>query len=102
MRSNLQSVASCSSDRELQEVLLNWAARMKIAIGTGRGLAHLHHACFPPIIHSDIKSSNILLDQNLDPHLSDFGMAKLLEDNPSHVSTIVAGTFGYLAPGNTS
>jgi serine/threonine protein kinase len=83
-------------------VLLNWAARMKIAIGVGRGLAYLHHNCFPPIIHNDIKSSNILLDGNLDPHVSDFGLAKLLEDKASHVSTIVAGTFGYLAPGNTS
>lgn len=59
----------------------------------------MHHDCSPRIIHRDIKSSNILLGENLEPHVSDFGLAKLLEENDTHVTTVVAGTFGYLAPG---
>lgn len=50
-------------------------------------------------MHRDIKSSNILLNENMEPHISDFGLAKLLVDEDAHVTTVVAGTFGYLAPG---
>ncbi|KAL0306154.1 UNVERIFIED_CONTAM: Cold-responsive protein kinase [Sesamum radiatum] len=79
-------------------IYFNWPTRVKICIGVARGLAYLHKEVRPHIIHRDIKASNILLDKDLTPKISDFGLAKLIPPNVTHVSTRVAGTVGYLAP----
>ncbi|CAM8948805.1 unnamed protein product [Rhodiola kirilowii] len=79
-------------------ILFDWTARHKICVGVARGLAFLHEEVRPPIIHRDIKASNILLDKDLTPKISDFGLAKLFPSHLTHVSTRVAGTTGYLAP----
>ncbi|KAG5067915.1 hypothetical protein JHK85_000292 [Glycine max] len=78
--------------------ILDWPKRMKIAIGSARGLAYLHDGCNPKIIHRDIKSANILLDNAYEAQVADFGLARLTDDANTHVSTRVMGTFGYMAP----
>ncbi|KAL7090382.1 hypothetical protein ACP275_12G037600 [Erythranthe tilingii] len=78
--------------------VMAWAMRLRIAIGSAKGLAYLHEDCHPRIIHRDIKTANILLDDNFEAMVADFGLAKLTSDNYTHVSTRVMGTFGYLAP----
>ncbi|CAK7323715.1 unnamed protein product [Dovyalis caffra] len=81
--------------------LLEWKMRYKIAIGTAHGLEYIHYDCDPPILHRDIKPQNILLDSDMEPHISDFGIAKLLDQSSaSSQSVFVAGTIGYIAPEN--
>jgi serine/threonine protein kinase len=65
---------------------------VKICLGIAKGLAYLHEEVHPHIVHRDIKASNILLDKDLNPKISDFGLARLLPPNTTHVSTQVAGT----------
>ncbi|KAJ0252440.1 Protein BRASSINOSTEROID INSENSITIVE 1 [Hirschfeldia incana] len=80
-------------------VKLNWSMRRKIAVGSARGLAFLHHNCIPHIIHRDMKSSNVLLDENLEARVSDFGMARFMSVVDTHLSvSTLAGTPGYVPP----
>ncbi|CAN6357001.1 unnamed protein product [Urochloa humidicola] len=79
-------------------IVLDWRTRVKICIGVANGLTYLHEEVRPPIVHRDIKASNILLDRNLSPKIADFGLAKFFQGNMTHISTRVAGTLGYLAP----
>ena len=75
---------------------LDWGARMKIALGAARGLAYLHEDSSPRVIHRDFKSSNILLEHDFTPKVSDFGLARTaLDEGNKHISTRVMGTFGY-------
>lgn len=78
---------------------LDWDLRYKIALGAAKGIAYLHHDCLPPIIHRDIKSTNILLDENYEAKVSDFGVAKISEASPRGSEfSCFAGTHGYMAP----
>ncbi|XP_051152042.1 probable receptor-like protein kinase At2g42960 [Andrographis paniculata] len=77
---------------------LTWEARMKVLLGTAKALAYLHESIEPKVVHRDIKSSNILIDNDFNAKVSDFGLAKLLESGESHITTRVMGTFGYVAP----
>ncbi|CAL1394293.1 unnamed protein product [Linum trigynum] len=78
--------------------ILTWEARMKVLLGTAKALAYLHEAIEPKVVHRDIKSSNILIDDEFNSKVSDFGLAKLLGAGESHITTRVMGTFGYVAP----
>jgi serine/threonine protein kinase len=72
---------------------LDWKKRLQIAVGSAKGLAYLHELADPPIIHRDIKSTNILLDESLNAKVADFGLSKLVSDTKKgHVSTQVKGT----------
>lgn len=77
---------------------LDWNTRFSIALGTAKGLAYLHEECAVKIVHCDIKPENVLLDDNFTAKVSDFGLAKLMLREESHVFTTVRGTRGYLAP----
>ncbi|PIN04552.1 Serine/threonine protein kinase [Handroanthus impetiginosus] len=92
------SLARALFGPEEHQLHLDWRMRHKICIGIARGLAYLHEESRLKIVHRDIKATNVLLDKNLVPKISDFGIAKLDEEDNTHISTRIAGTLGYMAP----
>ncbi|KAK0602096.1 hypothetical protein LWI29_030289 [Acer saccharum] len=92
------SLARALFGPEEHQLNLDWPTRHKICVGIARGLAYLHEESRLKIVHRDIKAKNVLLDKDLNPKISDFGLAKLDEEDNTHISTRIAGTFGYMAP----
>eukprot|EP00897_Mesotaenium_endlicherianum_P009327 jgi/Mesen1/8422/ME000472S07779 len=87
--------------RDPAQVPLTWAQRVKIARGSAEGLKYLHEFCRPPIIHRDVKAANILLDNDLEAQVADFGLAKLIPEGANNMPfevTAILGTTGYVAP----
>ncbi|KAB2043831.1 hypothetical protein ES319_D01G046600v1 [Gossypium barbadense] len=92
------SLARALFGRDEQRLNLDWSTRKKICLGIARGLAYLHEESRLKIVHRDIKATNVLLDKDLNAKISDFGLAKLDEEENTHISTRIAGTIGYMAP----
>ncbi|KAB1218470.1 hypothetical protein CJ030_MR3G026350 [Morella rubra] len=79
--------------------ILTWEQRLRIATDAAQGLEYLHHGCKPPIVHRDVKCTNILLNETFQAKLADFGLSKIFPtDSGTHVTTVVAGTPGYVDP----
>ncbi|CAM0943014.1 unnamed protein product [Alopecurus aequalis] len=92
------SVESHLHGADKDKGMLNWDVRMKIALGAARGLAYLHEDSNPHVIHRDFKASNILLEEDFTPKVTDFGLAREATNGIHPISTRVMGTFGYVAP----
>ncbi|GLU22795.1 hypothetical protein SLE2022_388430 [Rubroshorea leprosula] len=92
------SLARALFGPEEGQLKLDWPTRQKICVGIAKGLAYLHEESTLKIVHRDIKTTNVLLDRDLNPKISDFGLAKLDEEENTHISTRIAGTIGYMAP----
>ncbi|XP_058186535.1 probable LRR receptor-like serine/threonine-protein kinase At5g63710 isoform X4 [Rhododendron vialii] len=92
------SVAYRLRDLKPGEKGLDWATRKRVAFGAAHGLEYLHEHCNPKIVHRDLKAANILLDDDFEAVLGDFGLAKLVDARLTHVTTQVRGTMGHIAP----
>ncbi|KAG6793756.1 hypothetical protein POTOM_002979 [Populus tomentosa] len=92
------SLARALFGRDEHQIKLDWQTRKKILLGIAKGLAYLHEESRLKIVHRDIKATNVLLDKDLNAKISDFGLAKLDEEENTHISTRIAGTIGYMAP----
>ncbi|KAF2309553.1 hypothetical protein GH714_003799 [Hevea brasiliensis] len=92
------SVADRLREAYREKPSLDWNRRIHIALGAARGLLYMHEQCNPKIIHRDVKAANILLDESFEAIVGDFGLAKLLDQRDSHVTTAVRGTVGHIAP----
>ena len=83
---------------DVEAVELDWSKRVNIIKGIVHALCYVHHDCTPPIVHRDVTTNNILLNSEMDAVVSDFGTARLIDPDSSN-QTILAGTYGYIAPG---
>ncbi|KAF2293038.1 hypothetical protein GH714_035585 [Hevea brasiliensis] len=92
------SVAYRLRERKPEEPVLDWARRKRVALGAARGLEYLHEHCNPKIIHRDVKAANVLLDEDFEAVVGDFGLAKLVDVRKTNVTTQVRGTMGHIAP----
>nr|XP_034907401.1 probable LRR receptor-like serine/threonine-protein kinase At5g10290 isoform X2 [Populus alba] len=92
------SVAYCLRERKPEEPVLDWTTRKRVALGAARGLEYLHEHCNPKIIHRDVKAANVLLDEDFEAVVGDFGLAKLVDVRKTNVTTQVRGTMGHIAP----
>jgi serine/threonine protein kinase len=98
----LHGAAARAPAKQPKAARLGWDARHRIAVGVAQGVSYLHHDCRPAVAHRDLKPSNILLDADMEPRVADFGIAKALRGGAGAPMSAVAGSCGYIAPGERS